>query len=92
LVNDVHGQAYHVLDIGDYLVEPAAYLVLLFALGMLSRYYPDVWMAVIDKNARVAEVTDALLNVAYRKFPNLILDQMRDTMHVVQQGAWGDAR
>jgi hypothetical protein len=88
MVNDVHGQLYYVLCPDDCVVEPAAYFVLLFSLGMLARYYPDVWMAVIDKNARVAEVTDAFLNAAYRKFPNLILDQMRDTLHIFQAGSW----
>jgi hypothetical protein len=89
-VSDLHGETFYLLRPEEYIVQPAAYLILLFCLGMLARYYPDVWMAVIDKNAQVAEVTDAFLNVAYRKFPNLILDQMRGRMHVAVHGALGD--
>lgn len=88
MTTDTHGQLFYILRPNEWLAEPAAHFALLFCLGMLARYYPDVWMAVIDKNARVAEVTDAFLNVAYRKFPNLILDQMRGRLHVIQQGAW----
>ena len=82
-VSDIKGVTYYLLKRDEYLVEPAAYLVLLYLLGMVSRYYPDIWMALIDRNAMVAEMTNALLNTAYRKFPNLILDQLRRRMHLI---------
>jgi YaaC-like Protein len=56
-------------------------LVLTYCLGMLSRYFPDVWMTVKDSRVEIAEVTNTLLGVIYRKFPNLILDQMTGIKH-----------
>jgi len=58
--------------------------VLMFCLGMLSRYHADIWMNVIDHHVQVAEITDTLLNVCYRKFPNLILDQLTFTHHCIR--------
>jgi hypothetical protein len=46
---------------------------------MLARYSPDIWRRAIDKQVHVAEVADTLLKVDYRKFPNLILNQLTST-------------
>lgn len=83
IVEDINGQKFYILKPEDYLPEPASHLIILFCLGMLCRYYPDVWMKVIDENVQVAELTDSLLNIIYRKFPNLILDQMTGIQHYV---------
>jgi len=66
-----------------YLSEPAAYFIVLYCLGMLSRYYPDVWMKAIDKSVQIGELVDTFLNAAYRKFPNLMLDQMTEIKHFI---------
>jgi hypothetical protein len=58
-------------------------LMLLYNLRMLSNYYPDIWMKTIDQNVQIVEVVDTFLNIVYRKFPNLILDQMTGTKHVI---------
>lgn len=79
----ITGAIFYILKPETYLHEPAAFLMLLFCLGMLSRYYPDLWIYTIDKNVEIAEFTDSLLNIIYRKFPNLILDQMTSTKHHV---------
>lgn len=63
------------------LQELISHFIILFCLGMLCRYYPDIWMKVIDENLLIAEFTNSLLNIISRKFPNLILDQMTLTKH-----------
>jgi len=83
LVDDINGRKFYILTPETYLPEPATHLVLLFCLGMLSRYYPDIWMRAIDENVQIAELTDSLLNIVYRKFPNRILDQMTRTKHYI---------
>ncbi len=83
MVEDINGRKFYILKPEDYLPEPASHLIILFCLGMLCRYHPDVWMKVIDENVQVAELTDSLLNIIYRKFPNLILDQMTGIQHYV---------
>jgi len=81
IVDDINGHKFYILRPETYLPEPAAHLVLLYCLGMLSRYYPDIWMNVIDENIQITELTDSLLDIVYRKFPNLILDQMTWSKH-----------
>jgi hypothetical protein len=75
---------YYVLAPDDYIDEAAGMLIVLFCLGMVSRYYADIWMNAIDNNVQTAAVTDSFLNLANRKFPNLILDQMTYTLHRVR--------
>ncbi|MDJ0732476.1 MAG: YaaC family protein [Nostocaceae cyanobacterium] len=83
MVDDIAGRIFYILNPENYIQEPAAHFVILFCLGMLCRYYPDVWIKVIDENVLIAQFTDSLLNIIYRKFPNLILDQMMLTKHHV---------
>lgn len=83
IVDDLSGRKFYILDPETYLPEPATHFILLYCLGMLSRYYPDKWMEAIDRDVQITEFTDSLLNVIYRKFPNLILDQMRRVKHYV---------
>ncbi len=83
VVEDIHGQKYFILHPDSYLPEPASILVLTYCLGMLSRYFPDVWMTITDSRVEIAEVTNTLLSVVQRKFPNLILDQMTGVKHYI---------
>ncbi len=83
IVEDVNNQKFYVFPEGDYISEPATYLIILYCLGMLSRYYPDIWVSVVDENVQIAEFTDSLLNIVQRKFPNLILDQMTSAKHYI---------
>ena len=83
IVDDINGRKFYIIRPEAYLPEPASHLVLLYCLGMLSRYYPHIWIKAIDENVQIAELTDSLLNIVYRKFPNLILDQMTWTKHYV---------
>jgi len=82
-VDDISGRLYYILRPQSYLPEPATHQILSFCLGMLSRYYPDVWMHAIGKNVRLAELIDSLLNIIHRKFPNMILNQMTSVKHYI---------
>jgi hypothetical protein len=83
IADDINGHEFYILKPEVYIPEPATHFVLLYCLGMLARYYPDIWMRTIDENVQIAELTDSLLNIIYRKFPNLILDQMTWIKHYV---------
>jgi hypothetical protein len=83
IVEDMNRQKYYLLYPKEYIPEPATLMIALYCLGMMSRYYPDIWMKVITENVFIAELLDTLLNIAYRKLPNLILDQMTFTKHSV---------
>lgn len=83
VVEDVRGTKFFIIDPDDYIHEPATLLIILFCLGMLSRYFPDVWMRAIDENVQVAEMTNSILNTVYRKLPSLVLDQMTLARHQV---------
>jgi len=81
IVEDLSGAKFYIVRPESYLHEPAAFFVILYCLGHLARYYPDIWMKAIDTNSQIRELTNSLLNIAYRKFPNLILDQLTNTKH-----------
>lgn len=83
IVENIQGVKFYILKPTEYVHEAAALLAVAFCLGMLARYYPDIWMSVIENNVDVVELTNGLLNVISRKFPNLILDQMTDVKHHV---------
>jgi hypothetical protein len=83
IIDDINGKKFYILRPDKYIHESGALLAIMYCLGMLSRYYPDIWMRIIDKNVDVVEVTNSLLSVAIRKFPNLVLDQMSGSKHFI---------
>lgn len=83
IVESINGKKFYVLDPKNYLPEPASYFAVTYCLGMLSRYYPDIWIRTLKDEPAVAEIADTILNTVYRKFPNLILDQMTSIKHNV---------
>ncbi len=84
ITENIFGDLYYIVYPNEYLPEPAAHFVILYCLGMISRYYPDIWLKTIDENVILAEVIDNLLDIVYRKFPYLILDQMTGIHHYCQ--------
>ena len=86
-VGDLTGRPYLIIEPEDYLQEPASLFMLLFAFGMLARYYPDVWMEAIGKSIQVSELCDSLFQIFYRKFPQLILDQLTSVHHFIRTSA-----
>jgi hypothetical protein len=85
IIDDIHGELFYIIEPENHVIEPANYFIILFCLGMLSRYYPDVWMKLIDTNKIFAELIKTTLNAANRKFPNLILDQLTNVKHKLNQ-------
>lgn len=83
IIDDIHNNKFLIINPKNYIIEPASHLIILFSLGMLARYYPDKWMKAIDENIKIAELIDSILNIIYRKFPNLILNQMTLTKYYV---------
>ena len=83
IVDSVSGEHFFPQNDDEYIPESASTMIILFCLRMLSTYYPDIWMKTIDTNIAVSELTDSLLNSVYRKFPNLILDQMTSVKHFI---------
>jgi len=79
IVEDIFGKKFYIIDSSIYLAEATTFYMILFCLGMLCRYYPDKWVARINKDVMTTEIINFLLNIFYRKFPNLILDQMTNT-------------
>jgi hypothetical protein len=83
ILSDYRGRHYLILDPDNYVHEAASLFMILYLLGMLARYYPDIWVRLITKNAQIAQVLEKLLDVVTLRFPILVLDQMTDTKHYV---------
>ncbi len=47
-----------------------------FALSMLARYYPDIWVAFLESHCRGAKLMERIIRVLRTKMPNLMLNQM----------------
>lgn len=85
IAESIFGDLYFIIYPNEYIPEPAAHFIILYCLGMLSRYYPDIWLKAIDENVILREVIDNLLDIIYRKFPYLILDQMTGTHYICRR-------
>lgn len=84
MVDTLTGRIFFVPYYEEFVLEPANHLAILFCLGMLARYYPDIWMSWLDDNPLFAEVLDSVLTVIDRKFPLLVLDQLTGLKHYSQ--------
>lgn len=84
IVDAIGGDLYFIAHPEDYVVEPAAFFIILFCLGFMSRYYPDIWMSALQNDIQTVELMNTFLNVAARKTPNLILDQLSDVKHFIR--------
>jgi hypothetical protein len=60
----------------EQLPEPCAFLGGMFILGMLARYYPHIWMELLERRHPLVEIVEAFLSISQRKFPNLILNNL----------------
>jgi hypothetical protein len=81
IVQDIGARHFYILKPDSYLLEPASHLAILYCFGMLCRYHPDIWIAAVHQNVRLAELIGTVLDIIDRKFPNLILDQMTGIKH-----------
>lgn len=58
------------------LPELCALLAAMFLLGMLVRYYPHIWMQLLDDRHPIVEIVEAFIPIAQRKYPNLVLNNL----------------
>lgn len=84
IVDSINGHKYFLINPENYINELSSMHILLFIFGMLSRYFPDVWMDVINKNILISEILNSLLNIISRKYPNFILNQITGIKHYYQ--------
>lgn len=82
LVQAHSGDLYFILNPSEYIHEPLAHFMILFMLGMLARYYPDLWIGFIDSDPWNAELLDTILSEVSLKFPLLMLDQILQVKHL----------
>jgi hypothetical protein len=81
LVDSMLDQLFFILDPASYLPESVSMFCTVFCFGMLARYFPDVWMNLLDRNVRFTELSNTLFEIVHRKFPLLMLDQMTLVKH-----------
>lgn len=81
IVDDINGDFFYIVKPDTYILEPVSMYIILYCFGMISRYYPDIWMKLVDNNSLFSEFMLAILNMINRKFPNLILDQLTNTKY-----------
>lgn len=56
-----------------------------YALSMLSRYYPDIWVTFIESHCKGAKLTERLVSILISKIPQLALNQFTDKDFVISQ-------
>lgn len=54
-----------------------------YALSMLSRYYPDIWVSFIESHCKGAKLVERLMSVLVTKIPILMLNQFTDRQFVI---------
>jgi hypothetical protein len=78
VVSGISEETYCIMNSEHYITESASYYIILFMLSMMCRYYPDIWVDRIEKLDGFSELISCYMQVAIRKVPNLILNQMID--------------
>jgi hypothetical protein len=66
----------------DALNEFGLFYISLFILGNYARYYPEEWMADVEKSSELAFVTTEFLALAERRIPVLVLSELSQNWHV----------
>ena len=61
--------------------EPIIYLTALHILSHAVRYNAEQWKRLLDDHPREAIIVDRFLDVALRKLPNLILNELHGDVH-----------
>ncbi|MDJ0788103.1 MAG: hypothetical protein QNK05_14935 [Myxococcota bacterium] len=61
--------------------------MLAYALSMLARYYPDLWVSCIESHCLAAKVIELAVETLVTKIPLIVLGEMRDTAVVVSSQA-----
>jgi len=95
LFNLADGSPYLVMpyDGDKFLPEIAWHYMLMYLLGMLVRYRPELWMSVLNKRVtrcgdRPLGLIDRFIRICSVKFPLLALNEITGKMHIVE--TWGE--
>ena len=54
-----------------------------YALSMLSRYYPDIWVSFLESHCKGAKLVERIIRLLSLKMPNLMLSQMMGSEIVI---------
>lgn len=57
--------------------------LIIYALSMLSRYYPDIWMSFIESRCKEVAIIECLMNIMSLKLPTLMLSQIAGVEHII---------
>lgn len=79
----LEGQTF-LFDEGLLLYEIVAHYGLMFCLSMLVRYYPDQWIRLLDKGHRSANFLLYFVDLAERKFPILMLNELTQKFYYLE--------
>lgn len=93
ITRSLSGEEYVILPLeksGKFIFMPelSVHFLIMYLLGMVSRYYPKEWGEIIDgKTSGEIYIIRKFLEVTKRKFPNLILNRLlgRDFVFVSPQ-------
>lgn len=83
ICQDMYCNHYFIVNAEGHILEPAAHFMIMYCLGMLCRYYPDRWILFLRGNVGFREFLDTLTGVIYRRFPQLLLNQMTGVHHYI---------
>lgn len=79
----IYGNSLHLVFPKNYrtrMAEASIHFILMFILGDVARYTPQVWTHLLGEEGRVARILEAFLEVSAVKFPLLILREMREEL------------
>ena len=54
-----------------------------YALSMLSRYYPDVWISFLESHCKGAKLVERVVRILTLKVPTLMLNQIKGTELII---------
>jgi hypothetical protein len=54
-----------------------------YALSMLSRYYPDLWISFLESHCKGSKLVESVIQTLILKIPNLMLNEISDQNYVI---------
>lgn len=63
--------------------EVADMFLISYALSILSRYYPDVWVSFLESHCKGAKLIERIVRVITLKLPVLILNQLSGRLYII---------
>lgn len=80
--SSISEEIYFIKCDDDFIIESASHYMILFMLSILCRYYPDIWVSKLSTLSGFSELISYYMDIAFRKTPNLILNQMSGVKYV----------